>query len=140
MTALGRQQFLRPRRSRDEVQLPTEINHLQQKGGTYAENLTIGHDRHLPFYDHRLWRLGLPQHGFARCCGGWVGRGCRDLVKDVLLDHSQLGDLSGELIDALPHRIEINWGGRDDFVFRVWLPSDSGKDTNKKRDQVASEC
>src|SRR6266566_2279021 len=45
MTALARQQFLRPRRSRNEVQLPTEINHLQQKGGTYAENLTIGHDR-----------------------------------------------------------------------------------------------
>jgi hypothetical protein len=37
MTALARQQFLRPRRSRDEVQLQTEINHLQQKGGTYAE-------------------------------------------------------------------------------------------------------
>src|SRR5258706_4139485 len=45
MTALARQQFLRPRRSRNEVQLPTEINHLQQKGGTYAEILTIGHDR-----------------------------------------------------------------------------------------------
>src|SRR6266852_9699885 len=63
------------------------------------------------------------------------------------------GDAGGDPVEALPHRVEIEphgielpliggRGGRRDHLpgrVAVGLPSQSGGDTNEKRDQVAGE-
>src|SRR5262245_9130553 len=98
--------------------------------------------------------------------GPWPRRRtCRSPVRSTLLDRLQLGHLGGKLVDGWPRRGEScrrrfavigrNASGRSRWrqPAKVWgpasdrlsgraavgLPSQSGSDANKKRDQVADK-
>src|SRR6266478_6449238 len=83
------------------------------------------------------WKRLLAARGSDR-----LRRRHRDLVKDILLSRLQLGDLDGELIDALPHQIETGRSSCDRLFssrIAVGLPSQGSSDTDEKRDQVSGE-